>query len=327
MIVHCYKLDVSRSSRVIMQMSWMHDNKVLSRGPSYDQTSWFNFKNTLRCIDLVEDVETKLVFHGQSSILILVVAKLYSLLTKKRIVFIYDIHDLNENYPKNISYLRIRYYVMFILEYIVLKILRVRAITVSRIISNIYRDRYNVNVKIVYNVSVLLTRLETIKTNYGIVYFGTGERFPTALIDVFENNNTELHVYGMGMSSAMLRSEIVRFHGEYNPNNMGFLSDYGFLVLYSDDQSENFKGSMPNKLFQAMSYNLMLIISSNFVEIITILDEYDCKYIVIDGAVELNRVLKNPRERWFDNSISYKSIISNLYEVSRRNYIEALSSQ
>ena len=187
----------------------------------------------------------------------------------------YDIHDLNV-INNSFNYKFIRSIIFYFIEFLILKIFKIRAITVSSGLSGIITKRYNINeISIVRNISVSLDEIEIdyTKRNKKVLYFGNFDRLNDKFFRGIIKNNLEIDLYGKFQSENMskklkkiLDNDNVKYLGEYNPNDLSFIKNYEFIYYNIDPYDINYKFAGPNKFFQALSHGLILIIPKGYEE-------------------------------------------------------------
>lgn len=282
MIYHIYRTDCFRSSRVMLQKEWQPNSVFMHKREKYPTASEKLEKplsiSAITTLALRSSKADTFIFHAQSALpYLLIFAITCALLLKKRNV-IYDIHDLHEHAHTRLIDLGFRGAARFLalsaLEQLCFQITSITKTTVSNGLSNELSDRYKTK-----DVITLLSIIAPINPYKGahsqtaLVFFGTPKRFPFELLELINDNQIELAVYGKGMDSQWLTTKTqkqwptVYFYGEYDPSDMSFLQNHKALLLYHPlDKTKNFKYSLPNKFFQALSHGLDIIISSNFTE-------------------------------------------------------------
>lgn len=275
-----------------------------------------------------------IVFHAQSSLPYLLISYLYIKLVGKKILFIYDIHDLHEwdLSFKLISRPALRYCVLGFFEWIVFSIEEIRKITVSNGLAILMSKKYGKPPPVVVrNTSSEGKRLPFAnRLKNTVLFFGIKERAPIGLFDKLNSVGVEVHLYGRGMTEDwlvnILRDNLggVKVFGEYSPERMDFLNNYKVLILYPSDNKLNYKYSMPNKLFQAIDHGLCVVVSDYFDEILqTFKSAAGCIYSANDENIQ-SAVLE-ALECWTDDSCAQARVIqSEINADSRNKYIESL---
>lgn len=295
MIYHVYKTDCYMASRVMMQSGWVANNYYIHKAKFYNNlSSKLGFFSLFKVV-LGLNEDDVLVFHAQSSLPYLLFSKLICFLFFKKNILIYDIHDLHEHSNYRSVYAKFRYHVLLWFEFFACKIKSIRKMTVSNGLSKTISSKYKVEEPvIVYNCSVeAVNHIKPLEDrSEDILFFGTKERFPVDLLDVIKESNMKLSFYGRGVSYEWLGEinkdydkSLVNIHGEYSPDNLSFVSDYKIaLNFFPENNSLNFKYSLPNKLFQAIGMGTTVIVSENFYEMIELFS--DVEYAVVPASMD-----------------------------------------
>tara|TARA_R110001599_G_scaffold68408_9_gene192724 strand:- start:4928 stop:5893 length:966 start_codon:yes stop_codon:yes gene_type:complete len=277
----------------MMQSAWVGDNVYIHKTACRTNFSFkLSFYNIFWIILGLKE-EDALIYHAQSSLPYLVFSKIFCFFLIKKNIFVYDVHDLHEDSNDESLYVKLRYLIFLWLEFFIFKIRSIRKMTVSRGLSCVISSKYRVEEPVVvYNCSVecadyinaLNDRSES------ILFFGTKERFPIALLDVIQDSDMTLSFYGRGVNYEWLSEinkcydrSLVNIYGEYSPDNLNFVSEYKVaLNFFPENNSLNFKYSLPNKLFQAIGMGTTVIVSENFHEMIDLFSEI--KYAVVSAT-------------------------------------------
>lgn len=333
-IYHIYKADCFRASRVMLQVSWDGMSNFLHLGKVGEVKTKFgcvdskklSFWNLIKSIlpDRGGSDGKVLVFHAQSSLPYLIITRFVSLFLRRgKVSIVYDIHDLHEksqhaNWWDSIRQGLIRYQILKFLELIACKDGSIQKMTVSVGLSQVIAHEYKIPLPAVVRSAPHLSKLkaphvELVDKESSLLFFGSPERAPIELLDNITVAGYELHLYGLGIDENELarrgvdpHSSKVRLFGPYLPDELGFLLNYNYLLLYSPSvKSLNFRYSLPNKLFQAMSAGLQLIVSDNFEEIIETLNEVPGAVEVLTSDKSIGEAVENLR-RFRDGSYSEK---------------------
>lgn len=281
MIYHFYKADCFRASRVLMQNRWEEASILIhkSNNDTYEINKPFGVRHLLKTTINSKRGDV-MICHAQSALPYLILGAVVKLMTRRKIKFVYDIHDLHEKEVNSasLSKTHIRYIVLSFLETLAFKIKSIKKITVSHGLAKTMASKYHseqpVVVKNISTQPAATTISLSNRLNDVIVFFGTRERVPLDIIAALSKAGIGLHLYGKDITQDWLVSKIgggqiehVKFFGEYDPDDLGFLCKYKALIIYSpDDNSLNFRYSLPNKLFQALSNGLVVVVSKNFEE-------------------------------------------------------------
>jgi hypothetical protein len=347
---HIYKEDCFGSSRINTQKSW-DAHPVFIHRRNYNTISQTNRfadvdsveLNVMSLIFLILKLKGKqtLVFHQQSMLPFLLLARIVALLFRKnKIIFVYDIHDLHEYRKERKIWRRIRYsflrhYSLRVLEYFCFRDNSIRKITVSEGLANEVAKQYGVSLPpVVMSCSPPQKRsfdsinIENKKT---LVYFGIIEHAPYELISQITEFGLELHLYGRDITTETVSAlgdtdklDCVKLFGEFFPNDLSFLSRYSFLILYKPHiKTVNYRIALPNKFFQALNAGLTLIISDNFVEIKNFSNCIPGAVIVLRSGQDLSCAIEracsmrdeNYNQRVYD-------YLCELYEKSKKTYLQ-----
>jgi len=318
-----------------MQSRWDGGCKYihLTSSDNYQHDVRLSFKNLFMiCRNLNKN--DVIVFHAQSSLPYLIFASIAKKMLNFGGRYVYDIHDLHE-YTKTISKdgrAIFRHIVLLVFEAIVFKIKNIKKITVSDGLSTIMRKRYSCEIiDVVYNVSVseLNAKIDfSLKKKNNIVFFGTKERLPIKALKKLSSQNIVVDIYGRGIDDLWIEEvagvpkEYVNVHGEYNPNDLRFLTNYKASIIFSpDDLSINFRHSLPNKLFQSLNAGHTVLVSENFFEMIQLFN--DIKFAVV--PVKLENIADvffdamNNRQESYSSEVTLK--IFSLYQKSKKTYL------
>jgi len=256
---HILKADCFGSSRINTQKSWdahpvfihkRHSNSISHTNKFIDIDSFD--RNVMSLIFLILKLKGKqtLVFHEQGMLPFLLLTRIIALLFRKnKIIFVYDMHDLHEyikerNIWRCIRYSFLRYYSLIVLEYICFRDNSIKKIVVSEGMANEVAKLYDFSLppQVVMSCSPLEKKpfdSLAVENKKALVYFGKAEHAPFELINQIKEIGFELHLYGRDIApeavSALVGADklnCVRFLGEYFPNDLFFLSQYSFLILY-----------------------------------------------------------------------------------------------
>ena len=345
---HVGKFDCFSSSRVMGQSSWDQQPFYLHRSKRREKMEGKESHLSLMKMAMtLVSLRGKaiFVFHAQSSLPYIVVARLISFFSlRAQVKYVYDIHDLNEQKTYSDFYRRVRYgvirhYLLHFLEALIFQDQAISKITVSEGLSEVLFRRFKSAKPIVVHSISLKFKPESYSSHGNehdprLVYFGTKNHAPIDLMSTLRKHNYQLRMYGRDISWEELskHSEIsrgfVEILGPYDPKDMDFLYNYNILLLYRPKASTiNYQVALPNKLFQALSAGLSLIISSNFVEVKNLFAEPEGAVEVIHNNEELQkaieRVLLMRRDSNFQKKV--KSKLLTIYEKSKCNYLTALS--
>lgn len=281
MIYHLYKTDCYRASRVLMQSNWDGESIFihLSQKDDFKKNYRLSLNTLIRLINRFTNDDV-IIFHAQSALPYLMAALILRKILRKKTSLIYDIHDLHEKESYSSFRNEVRYYGLGLLEKFIFKIKLIKKLTVSEGLAKTMALKYKCRPPtVVRNISSPpdsdVPALNP-KLSNAVIFFGTRERVPLGIIKELQNSNIELHLYGKDITKDWLETKIsdqemqsVRFFGEYNPKKLDFLNNYKALILFSpENNSLNFKYSLPNKLFQSLEKGLAVIVSENFVEMI-----------------------------------------------------------
>jgi hypothetical protein len=348
---HIYIADCFGSSRINTQKSWdahpvfIHKRRrnTLSHVGGINGVDSFEL-NVMFLIFLILKSKGKqtFVFHAQPSLPHLLLARFVALLFRKnKIVLVYDIHDLHEyrkerNIWRCIRYSFIRYYSLRVLEYICFRDKSIKKITVSEGMANEVAKQYDFSLPPHVVMSCSPPEKKpfdslTVENKKALVYFGLKGHAPFELINQIKELGMELHLYGRDITpeavSAIVGADklnCVRFLGEYFPNDLFFLSQYSFLILYKPHiKTVNYRIALPNKLFQALNAGLTLIISDNFGEIKNIFDCIPGAVIVLRSGQDISCAIERAcliRDK--DYGVLMYDYLCVLYEKSKQSYLQ-----
>lgn len=311
---HIYKADCFGASRVQLQATWdknaafIHLHKPGSRQQKQRESRTLSFVNLTRLIlDRKREPDRVLVFHAQSSLPYLVFTKsLLRLIGDSTTRLVYDIHDLHEptTWPsawQRVRYGIIRHSVLWAMERWACRHPEISTMTVSQGLATVISRWYGCRPPSVVMSAQPPGRSadelsKTERFDRTVLFFGTSERLPIPLLDTLADADVQLHIYGRGISVEGIEAATdkklptqVSIFGAYQPDDIEFIERYRFLVLYQPgNTSLNFRHSLPNKLFQALSRGTSLIVSPNFEEVTRVLRDIPGALWVIEDATELH---------------------------------------
>lgn len=266
-IYHVTKVPLKRSSRVSAQCGLFPDQSVV--------IDIYTIYTSLRKIK----GET-IIFHQQASLFYLFYAILLNFFysSKNKNNIIYDMHDLIIFDHGGIKrYLR-AFFILFLERAIMLFDFKI--ITVSVGLADLIKRKYNKEALVVYNFplnfanDISCSYFDQRENNNKICYFGIidEKRIP---LDIFRkvsfSCNKKIDIFGYVSPISKFKVEdfdFLNYKGAFSPNNMDFLTNYSVLLFATDQELNlNYKYCMPNKVFQAVAYNLDLYISEFYEEI------------------------------------------------------------
>jgi hypothetical protein len=352
---HVYKIDCFKASRLVLQGAWdsnpvfLHKTDLVGIIPA--GTNGDNLIDSRRLgilllfrlllADQVENGRT-FVFHAQATLPYLLLSRVVLfLLKRKETTLVYDMHDLHEKLPvkgiwRYIRYNFIRYYILGLLERYCFRDEYIRKITVSeglsREVARIYRCDMPVVVRSIPQPErrKLMDNLEG-REQKALVYFGAIAHAPLSLLDSIQKAGLELHLYGRDITREAVVERVgnrglvcVDIFGEYLPENMDFLSNYACLLFYKpEDNSINYRYSLPNKVFQALNAGLSLVVSENFIEIKELFDGIPGAVIVLESGQDITQVIERASSMRNENNIQKLfDYLYKLHEQSKQSYLK-----
>ncbi|MGA6826575.1 glycosyltransferase [Nitrospira sp. NS4] len=277
-VLHVCKFRAAGASRVQMQLKWDRGSvmDVDSEPPARQQRYPLSYRSLFAL--LRKRHFSAVVFHMQSSVPYILFALMVRFLLRSRVVFVYDIHDLNEWPSAAAAYMRFRFCVFWVLERIAIRRAD-KVVTVSRGLAQIYYRRYGRSLIVVYNAPAIHADSSgsPAGSRAGLVYFGLINklRLPRHVINAIAEAGMTVDVYGVMFEkdpeylvwlNEKVKDGCVRLMGPYSPNNLEFLSDYSFALLVFEEGELNVRYCLPNKLFQAILQGLPCILSHGLVE-------------------------------------------------------------
>ena len=279
------------------------------------------------CIKTIKSKKYDLiVFHAQSSLRYMLILLLYNYRFKNK--FLYDIHDLNV-IKSQCNYSLIRSLIFYFLEFLVLKILKIKAITVSTGISRLLSKRYHIKpLPVVRNISCKINQKFISKNNINnrLVYFGNLDRLKDNFFNFLKINDICIDVYGKyhikrsnNFLDIAIKNGYVNYKGHYNPRDLSFLKNYTHLYYNINPDNLNFKFSGANKFFQSLLNNLKIIIPDGFDELNYLFKDFK-DFIIILNNNNLKSFTKKKYNQEKDFS-SLRSYINDLKKDSKFNYI------
>lgn len=296
-VLHLYKADHNFSSRILNQIS-IDKGDILSTS-TYPKLSFKNLYDNRSKYDIF-------VFHCQSSIFFMI----FLLFFKSPKDIRYDIHDFNEpDFHKGLRF-NLRFLIFYILEIFVLRIITI--CNVSKGNKEEYGNRGHVflNLPLVEKIDKKIPK--NLKKDF--IFFGTEERCPKTFFNLAKKGDINLSIYGIfsdEFKNEILKSNI-NYKGKYSPNNLDFLEEYKFSLIYFPNSfKKNMKNSLPNKFFQSVLYSLNICISENFTEMINFCDNYGVAYKIIKKNEDLLNL----------SFIEYSVDFENIIEQNNNNYL------
>lgn len=313
---------------------------------SADYTSLSNSENInykpltlLSLLKTLKDDNGKYVFHEQSTIPYIFIALIWRRLFSKDNTITYDMHDLNEVKP-TVSYMFFRYLVFYVLEYLLIK-QNVNIMTVSNGLKDELIRRYRVrkNIYIVYNITADVSN-DIVATNLrpkNLVYFGQINtcRVPLHLLERIKQANMKLHLHGRISVNVTQTKEMIEkycvsntivMYGEYSPEDLSFLSDYLYTIIdYSTCKNKkNIRYCLPNKLFEALRYGLICLISQNLKEASELFSDFPDNVVAIGNDEDIKALCNRLKERYNESTVrDINNFIDQLENQSKSNYFSA----
>ena len=272
-VLHIYKADHNFSSRIFNQTN-IDDGDVIS-ATSDPKLSFRNLYYQIPKYDIF-------VFHCQSSILFMLFLLFFIDSNKVR----YDIHDLNESNLKKGLKFNLKFLLFFIVERAI-----IRKINICNVSEGNKKEYLNKG-HVFFNLPKVKL-IETKKTHLpckDFIFFGTEERCPKDLFSLAKKKVIDLSIFGIysdHFKKTILENNI-NFMGRYNPENLSFLENYKFSLIYSPHtRQKNMQHSLPNKFFQSILYSLNICLSENFTEMISFCEEHGVNFNIIRRQEDL----------------------------------------
>lgn len=349
--IHVCKCDPFKAARVQRQIRWDTNNNevlILAKTPMYSESLSNSSEKikyqSLTVSSLLKTLKGEIgnyIFHEQSAIPYLFVALIWRRLFSKNISLTYDMHDFNEEKPA-FSYMYFRFLVFCVFEYVLIR-LNVSIMTVSKGLRDELKRRYGVRktIRIVYNIPADVSK-EIVPINLrpkNLVYFGqinTG-RVPLHLLERIKQANMKLHLHGrmsvnVSETKAIIKkysdSNTIVLNGEYNPEDLSFLSDYLYTIIdYSTFKNEkNIQSCLPNKLFQALRYGLICLVSQNLNEVSELFCDFPDNVAVIRDDEDIEAICKRLKERYEESTVrDINNFIDQLENQSKCNFFSTIN--
>lgn len=325
MIYHIAKFNCFKSSRLQMQSAWDFEFIYIHISDKNNKLSKkLSFKG-LKGVIKESSNNDVFVFHAQSSLVYLIIGFIFLGLTKDKIV--YDIHDLNI-ISKKFNYLTLRGTVFFILEFLVLKLFKIKSCTVSSGIAHILKKRYYLSeISVVRNVSseFFMHNSNSNKPLKKGVYFGAFDRLNQEFFTTLERNDLKIHLYGRFNTSNestlinyALSAGLADYKGEYDPRDLSFLKEYDYLYYNISPLDLNYVYAGPNKFFQALSYGLVLLTPGGYKEMEELLQHIPGPLITME--YNLKNQLEELRCLDFVTLEKLASLVKQLKDKSELDY-------
>lgn len=288
-----------------------------------------------------------MIFHAQPALPYLLLSRLAIVLFRKEdIQIVYDIHDLHEyeRHPSVIKFIRyslVRYFALRILERLCFLDRTVRKMTVSDGLAREMSKKYKCeSPKVVRNIPSLhreaISEQPPFDNKHELMYFGSPDRTPLRLMRYLEKQALEIHLYGKDIklqniiedAGLMEDPSRIKIFGRYSPDEMNFLKRYSYLILYRPEvNTTNYRYSLPNKLFQALSAGLSVLVSPNFSEMIELFANVPGAMEVIENDQDLPAAIERASEK---RDPSFRSrvlkFMHHLREEARRVYLETITN-
>jgi len=271
-VIHITRHSASRATRTLMQASWSKKSLILTPCVA-DPVEGVEIKK-LTTLNLLRSFKKKpeaMVFHEQETLTYLFLALAFkTILISSKTKIVYDIHDIYP-YPNLLrKALKPRKTLKEILEFIAFKIQSIKIITVSTGLALYFYKKFNRKPFVVRSVSLeKAVPISTPRNHF--VHFAAGtDRFPFKILPLLLDNR-RLYCYGIGLESVSSSVKNIFKMGPYSAHNLSFLRKYMALVIAENPGKDkinnyNIKHSLPNKLFQALSYCLPVIIYGELAE-------------------------------------------------------------
>lgn len=273
-----------------MQCRWDMSPLVLHRGPKLEEPIQALPLNLVNIWSKTKGKEIKVLIHEQGALIYLLLIKLISAIRRHRIELIYDIHDIMEPLAleKNSFFNFMKNRTNLYLEKMAMRFMKIRCITVSQGLSKYY-DMQGSKPNIVRNIPEVKIDIYREKSSftYGdskFCYFGYLSIFPFEVLNELEATSQKIDHYGPTFETLMnidLRTtngqsayhlfdrfrNVLQEHFEFTQSSMDFLRAYDFLIISMNEQTDNLRYSLPNKVFQALANGLRVIAFGDFVEL------------------------------------------------------------
>jgi hypothetical protein len=324
---HVAKFDCLKSSRLAMQSNWDIEAIYIHKSNNKFDNSYHLSISVLSKAIKSSKPSDKFIFHAQSSLIYLIFCCLFLQLEMSKVV--YDIHDLN-TFPKRIGYSLFRSWIMCIQELIVLRLFKVKSITVSLGLALIISRTYRVKrPSVIRNISVDNLKWEKKPRCNRLIYFGTFERLSDQFFNFLEQEQLEADVYGRynihnenTLVKSALKKGIIHFKGEYDPKNLDFLHKYDFLYYNIEPTDINYRFAGPNKIFQALGYGLSILIPRGYSELNFLLSKLKGSVFFIQKSIRKD-INNRPYDLKFKET---QDFLENLKLESKRNYQKVIFS-
>lgn len=281
--------------------------------------------------------DTRMVFHGQPSLPYLFCAALARSLRGRGAGFLYDIHDLHEKATKGVRGVP-RWVLFGLLEWVCLRLKKIRSITVSPGLAREVTRRYGCREpSLCFSIPLQegTLKLPVGNSRHGIVYFGIIENYRLSedRLSAMAREGLSIDVYGRLVQQCRPAFEllnryealkVVRLRGEYRPDSLEFLDEYEAVLMdYGTSRSANVRHCLPNKLFQSLRHGLTVLVSSNLEDAIDVFSSIPGAVMPLSPESTIREVLQRARAmRPVDYYERINRRLDQLHAESRSAYLE-----
>lgn len=315
-IYHVTKVPLERSSRILSQIDLaLYDSEVLYLDGFFKSIKF-----------LLKLRNQNIIFHQQASLIAMIITIIFNVFIRNKNNIIYDMHDL-VIFDYAGFYMRLRACFIYLLEKIVM-LSNVKVITVSYGLAKIIKERYNKEAIIVYNFPenymVQSSVNQSEKVSSGSIspcYFGIidEKRIPLNIFDkISKIIEEEVDIYGYISPVSKFSFDgldFLSYKGCFNPKDMEFLKSYNLLIFVTDKELNlNYKYCMPNKVFQAVSNGLDLLVSDFFEEII----------FTFNGTIVPHFITSDISGMKYLSCAKVSERLDDLFLISKRNFLSIL---
>lgn len=243
----------------------------------------------------------------------------------KKVKLIYDSHELFTELPELVNR-PIKKFIWSSLEYLCLPRIK-SAFTVSESISNFYRNKYGINMSVIYNFpmpqKINLDHNNSSKKT--IIYQGSvnKDRGIELMIESMSFVNAKLLIVGSGDILEDLKQYVISlqlnhkvfFLGKVDFQDLFKITNTASLGLsFEKDSCLSYRYCLPNKIFDYINSGIPVLVS-NLPEFKNIINNYRVGELLVSRdprrvAEQINKLLSLPTQYWKNEILFAKKVYS-----------------